>query len=57
MKAAHRKAHARIWTFLAIILPVAVLGLMMLRPLGPVEPTAEPLDEAAKMFLESTLED
>ena len=37
MRMAHRRAHRRIWTLLALLLPVLFAGALMLRQGGPLE--------------------
>ena len=47
MKRAHRIAHARIWTVLAIALPIAVLTILSLRQTVPADRPAVLLEAAA----------
>lgn len=44
MLRSHRRAHARIWSLLVIVLPLALLTALALRPNGPVEKQAVPID-------------
>ena len=50
MQAAHRRAHRRIWQVLALLLPLAFLLALGLRPGQPVEETRfeAPLTEEPK---------
>jgi hypothetical protein len=36
----HRRVHARIWSLLAVLLPLALLTALALRPNGPIEKKA-----------------
>ena len=44
MQRAHRSAHARIWTILAILLPLTLLLAMAVHQTGPIEKSAVRLE-------------
>ena len=44
----HRSLHRRIWSLLAILLPVALFGALAARRNGPVEAAAVQLPEATR---------
>lgn len=44
----HRAAHRRIWSLLAILLPLALLGALAARRNGPIEAPAVQLPEATR---------
>ncbi|MGE0418351.1 MAG: hypothetical protein AB7O80_16230 [Acetobacteraceae bacterium] len=46
MRRGHRTAHRRIWTVLAVLLPLALLGAMAARRTGPLEAPSIRLDTA-----------
>lgn len=40
MQRTHRRIHARIWSVLVVVLPLALLAALALRPNGPIEKKA-----------------
>ncbi len=51
MQHGYRKAHARIWLILGILLPVLIVWGIVLRQNGPLERAGVPLDDTAKAVL------
>lgn len=47
MRRAHRRAHLAIWTLLAVLLPLILIGATALRHNGPREAPPVRLDGAA----------
>ena len=48
MKRAHRRAHARIWMTLAVLLPLVIFVAMVIRQQGPLETRAERIEAPAE---------
>lgn len=48
MQRSHRRAHARIWTFLAVALPLALVVILLSRPSLPPDAPAVRLDAEAQ---------
>lgn len=44
MRRAHRRAHARIWMALAVLLPLVIVVAMAIRQQGPLETRAERIE-------------
>lgn len=49
MRMRHRRAHRRIWTALAVLLPLLLLGVLMLRPGGMLEEAPQRLDPPGRL--------